>query len=168
RDALRVGRLGRLSRGNVRQQSRFHRLLGARVTALAHTRALADAIPQVVELRPAHVASGRELDALDLGRVHGEGALDANPEGLLADGESLARPMPLALDHDPLEHLHAAPRSLDHLEMHLHAVAWRESGNTAQLRALDGFDDAAHGDEGGRVWWARRPEAEFSLGEVQW
>jgi hypothetical protein len=28
--------------------------------------------------------------------------------------------------------------------MDLHAVARREVGNAAQLRALDGFDDAAH------------------------
>ena len=32
----------------------------------------------------------------------------------------------------------------------LHAVARREVGNAAQLRALDGFDDAAHGERRAR------------------
>jgi hypothetical protein len=60
--------------------------------------------------------------------VHGEHALDADAEGLLADGERLAGPVPLALDDDPLEHLHSAASALDHLEMHLHAVARPEGG----------------------------------------
>ena len=92
-----------------------------------------------------------QLDALDLGRVHGEHALDADAEGLLAHGEGLAYAMPLALDHDALEHLNAAARALDDLEMDLNAVARRKVGNAAQLRALDGFDDAAHNGEGGRA-----------------
>ncbi len=78
------------------------------------------------------------------GRVHREHALHADAEGLLAHGERLARAVALALDHDALEHLHAAARALDHLEVDLHAVARREVGDAAQLRALDGFDDAAH------------------------
>ena len=77
-----------------------------------------------------------------------EGALDTDPERLLADREGLARAVALALDHDALEDLHAAASALDHLEMHLHAIARREVGNAAQLRALDGFDDAAHAGEG--------------------
>ena len=136
---VRVGRLRRLV-----QQPRLDRLLGAGVAALAHARALADAVAQVVELRAAHVAARGELDALDLRRVHREHALHADAEGLLAHGERLARAVALALDHDALEDLHAAARALDHLEVHLDAVARREVGNAAQLRALDGFDDAAH------------------------
>ena len=76
--------------------------------------------------------------------MHREHALDADAEGLLAHRERLARAVALALDDDALEDLHAPARALDHLEVHLHAVARREVGNAAQLRALDGFDDAAH------------------------
>ena len=131
------------------QQARLDRLLGAGVAALAHTRALADTVAQVVELRAPHVAARGQLDALDLGRVHREHALDADAEGLLAHRERLARAMTLALDDDALEHLHAAAGALDHLEVDLDAVARREVGDAAQLRALDGFDNAAHDGEGG-------------------
>ena len=78
------------------------------------------------------------------GECTGNDALDADAEGLLAHGERLARAVSLALDDDALEHLHAPARALDHLEVDLDAVARREVGNAAQLRALDGFDDAAH------------------------
>jgi hypothetical protein len=83
--------------------------------------------------------------------VHRERALHADAEGLLAHGERLARAMSLALDHDSLEDLHAAAGALDHLEVDAHAVAGREGGYAAQLRALDCFDDAAHDwNEGAR------------------
>ena len=55
--------------------------------------------------------------------MHGERALHAHAEGLLADGEGLARAVALALDHHALEHLGALARALDDLEMDLHAVA---------------------------------------------
>ena len=137
--AVGVGRLFGLV-----QQTRLDRLFRARVATLAHASALADAVAQVVQLGAAHVASRGDLDALDLRRVHGEHALNADAEGLLAHGEGLARSVALALDHDPLEDLDASARPLDDLEVDLHAVARREVGNAAQLRALDGFDDAAH------------------------
>src|SRR2546428_108895 len=86
------------------------------------------------------VAPRGQLHALDLGRVHREGALHAHAEGLLAHRERLARPVPLALDHHPLEDLHAAPRALDDLEVHLHTVAGREARYAPQMRALDCFD----------------------------
>jgi hypothetical protein len=58
--------------------------------------------------------------------------------------------MALALDDDTLKHLHAATGALDHLEVDLDAVARREVWNAAQLRALDGCDNAAHDEnEGG-------------------
>ena len=126
------------------QQPGLDRLLRTGVAALAHAGALADAVAQVVELGPPHVAARRQLDALDLRRVHREHALDADPEGLLAHGEGLTRAVALALDHDPLEDLDAAARPLDHLEVDAHAVARREARNAAQLRALDVCDDAAH------------------------
>ncbi len=126
-------------------------VLGAGVAALAHAGALADTITKVVELRAADVAPRGELDALDLRGMQREHPLHADAERLLAHGESLARAMALALDDDALEDLHAAAGALDHLEVHLDAVARREARDAAQLRALDGFDDAAHDGEGGRA-----------------
>jgi hypothetical protein len=52
--------------------------------------------------------------------------------------------VPLALDHDSLEDLDAPARALDHLEVHLDAIAGCELGDAAQLRTLDAFDDGAH------------------------
>ena len=79
-----------------------------------------------------------------------ERALDADAEGLLADGERLARTGALALDHDPLEYLDALALALDHLEVHTHGVARLEAGHLAQLRALDVLDDRAHVKRGRR------------------
>ena len=144
RQSVGVGRPFGLDRSGIVHQPGLDRLFRTGVAALSHTCTLADAIAQVVELRAAHVAAGGDLDALDLRRVHGEHALHAYAEGLLAHGERLARAVALALDHDALEDLHPTARALDDLEVHLDAVAGREVGNAAQLRALDGFDDAAH------------------------
>ncbi len=170
RHAIGVGCPGGLDGRGVEQQTRLDGLLGARVAALAHTRALADPVAQVVELRAAHVAARGQLDALDLRRVHREHALDADAEGLLAHRERLARTVALALDDDALEDLHAAARALDHLEVDLHAVAGREVGNAAQLRALDGCDDAAHDGEGRGAFWqtAGAPRGVRGRREVQW
>ena len=90
--------------------------------------ALADLVAQVVELRPADVAAGGDLELLDLGRVQRERPLDPDAERLLADGEGLARAAALALDHDALEDLGAAAVALDDLEVHAHAVAGGEPG----------------------------------------
>jgi hypothetical protein len=74
-----------------------------------------------------------------------ERPLDADPEGLLADGERLAHAGSLPLDHDPLEHLDAPPLSLDHLEVDANGVARLEPGTTAaQLFLLEILDDAMH------------------------
>ena len=104
------------------QQLALHRDLRGRAAPLPYARPLADAAAQVVQLGPAHVAASRHLDPLDLGRVQRERALDADTERLLADGEGLARAMTLALDHHAFEHLRAAPRPLDHLEVHAQPV----------------------------------------------
>src|SRR5829696_3298719 len=117
---------------------------GAGVLALAHACAAADATAQVVELRPPDVPAGRDLDALDLRRVHGERSLDAYTERLLADGEGLARALPLALDHDALEDLGTAAGALDDLEVDLHAVTGLEGRDLAQLGALEAVDNSAH------------------------
>src|SRR5438105_2667376 len=135
------------------EQARRDGLLRACVAALAHAGALAHALAQVVELGAAHITTGSELDSLDLGRMHREGALDSDAKGLLAHGEGLAGTMALALDHHALEHLHAAPGALDDLKMDLHAISRREVGHAAQLRALDCFDDAAHDIGRARASW---------------
>ena len=121
------------------------RLLRPDVAALADAGALADAAAQVVELGAADVAAGGDLDALDLRRVHRERALHADAEGLLAHGEGLAHAVALALDDDALEDLGAAAGALDDLEVDAHAVAGLEVRDAAQLRALEAFDDGAHG-----------------------
>src|SRR5215218_2596481 len=102
------------------EQARLDGLLRAQVAALADARPLAHAAAQVVELGPAHIAARSHLDPLDLRRVHGECALDADAERLLAHREGLA-----------------------------HAMAGREARDPAQLRSLEAVDDAAHAGEGG-------------------
>src|SRR5918994_720540 len=139
------GRLG--LRGGIVQQPRLDERLRAGVAALAHAGALADTAAQVVELGPAHVAAGGDLDALDLGRVHGERALHADAEGLLAHREGLAHPLALALDDDALEDLRAPARALHDLEVDADPVAGLEGGDAAELRALQAVDDGAHGEE---------------------
>ena len=82
--------------------------------------------------------------------MHGERALDADAEGLLADGEGLADAVALALDDDALEDLGAPARALDDLEVDADAVAGLEARDAAQLGALESFDDGAHGEEDAR------------------
>src|SRR3954454_23960318 len=153
---LRIGRRSRLGRGVV-EQAALDDLLGAGVAALAHPGTLANATAQVVELGAPHVAAGRDLDLLDLRRVQRERALDADAEGLLADGEGLADALALALDDHALEDLRTATRALDDLEVDLDAIPGLEAGHAAQLRALERVDDGAHGEvrpraRGGRSW----------------
>src|SRR5215207_11221576 len=139
------GRLG--LDGGIVQQAGLDERLRPRVATLPHPGALADATAQVVELGPAHVAARGDLDALDLGRVHGERALDADAEGLLADREGLAHSLALALDDDALEDLGTTAGALDDLEVDADAIAGLEGGDAAELRALQAVDDGAHGEE---------------------
>jgi hypothetical protein len=76
--------------------------------------------------------------------VQRERPLHADAEGLLADRERLADAVALALDHDALEHLGAASRALDHLEVDAQAVARVELGDAPQLCAFEAVDDGAH------------------------
>src|SRR5262249_17467790 len=85
-DALGVDGLWLGSRRGRRDQ-----LLVDSPAPLGHPRRLANSTAQVVELGPAHVAARRDLQLLDLWRMQRKRPLDANPEGLLADRESLAR-----------------------------------------------------------------------------
>ena len=68
-------------------------------------------------------------------RVDREGALDADAEADLADGEGLADAVALAADDDALEDLDALAGALDHPDVHLEGVAGREVGDVvAQAR----------------------------------
>src|SRR5207237_208044 len=78
---------------------------------------------KVVELGAVHVADGPHLDLLDLRGVQGERPLDADAERVLPHRERLTDAGALTLDHDPLEHLHAAPLALDHLQVDAHRAA---------------------------------------------
>src|SRR5450759_3138480 len=118
---------------------------GGLALLLADARLLADLLPEVVQLGAAHVADLHHFDLVDLGRVHGERALDTDAEGLLAHGERLAHAVALALDHGALEDLDAVATALDHLEVDLDVVAGLELRHTlAQLLAFDVLDDV-HG-----------------------
>jgi hypothetical protein len=139
------------------------------VAALTHTSAATDPLAQVVELGPAYVAASDHLDLLDLRRVDREGAFHADPERLLSNGEALAHPAALPLDHDALEDLRTAPLAFDHLEVHPHAVAGGESGNPAHLCALQAVNQTGHGSrhkEGARPR-ARRASAANGSGGSQ-
>ena len=133
-----------LGKGRAVEQLALDDLLRAGVAALADAGALADTVAQVVQLGAADVTASGDLDLLDLRRMQRERALDAYSKGVLADGEGLARPVALALDHDTLEDLGAAASALDHLEVDTQAVASVELRNSAELCALQAFDDGAH------------------------
>ena len=104
-----------------------------------------DLVAQVVELRPLDVAAGGHLELLDLRRVQRERPLDAHAEGVLADGEGLARPAALALDHDALEDLGPLAVALDDLEVHADAVPGAEIRPLLEDALLEALDDCAHG-----------------------
>jgi hypothetical protein len=72
-------------------------------------------------------------------------ALDADTEGVLANGEGLAYARALALDHDAFEDLQASALALDHLEVDPDGVAGLEGWKfVAQLTALEDVDRIAH------------------------
>jgi hypothetical protein len=62
-----------------------------------------------------------------------ERALDADAEGLLADGERLPCSVALALDDDTLEQLSAPARTFDHLEVDAQAVTGVKRRHAAEL-----------------------------------
>src|SRR5699024_12778567 len=83
---------------------------------------LAVAIAQVVQLRATDLTAGQNLELVDVRGVHWDGALHADAEGDLADGEGLADAGALALDHDATEDLHAGLAALDDLQVHVDGV----------------------------------------------
>ena len=122
-----------------------------RVALLLDLGGLADAVAEVVELGPAHVAAADDLDLGDDRGVDREGALDADAVADLAHGEGLAHTGALAADDDALEDLHALLVALDHPHVDLQRVAGAEvrDGLAASRTGLDGggVDDveAVHG-----------------------
>src|SRR5581483_10656983 len=84
---------------------------------------LAAALAQVIELGPPDPAARDDLELGDRGRVDGERALDAHPEGDLPDGEGLVEAAALPANHDALEDLHAFPARLHHPDVHADGVA---------------------------------------------
>ena len=76
------------------------------------------------------------------GRVHREGALDADAEADLADGERLADAIALAPDDDALEDLDARAGALDDLDVDLERVAGTEVRDVgAQRGGVDSVED---------------------------
>jgi hypothetical protein len=65
--------------------------------------------------------------------VQRERALDADAEGLLADGERLPGAVALALDDNTLEDLGTPARALDHLEVDAKTVTGVKRRNAAEL-----------------------------------
>src|SRR5262245_53364910 len=67
--------------------------------ALAQAGGLADAVAEVVQLRPPHLASALHLDLRDPRRVQREDPLHALALHDPADGEHLVQPLAHACDH---------------------------------------------------------------------
>src|SRR5215207_7935268 len=99
---------------------------GDRVPLLLDLGGLAAQLAQVVELGAADVAAGGDLDLLDDRGVHREGALDADTEADLADGEGLPDAAALAADDHALEELDPLAGTLDYAHVHLQRVAGAE------------------------------------------
>ena len=99
---------------------------------------LATQFTQVVQLGATDVATGHDLDVVDVGRMHREGALDADAVALLAHGEGLADAATLTAHHDALEDLDALLGALDDLDVHIDGVAGAEGRDVvAQRRLID-------------------------------
>src|SRR5215213_8046515 len=86
---------------------------------LLDLRGLAAQVAQVVQLGAADVAAADDLDLVQDRRMHREGALDADAETDLADGERLADALALAADDGALEDLDARAVALDDLHVNL-------------------------------------------------
>src|SRR5690606_12731846 len=111
---------------------------GSVLALLADLRGLPDAVAQVVQLRPAHLAPADPLDLGDRGGVQREGALDAHAVADLADLEGLADARAGAADHHALEDLDALLLALDHPHVDLDGVPGAEVGDVgAEVRLID-------------------------------
>src|SRR6187402_1676201 len=106
---------------------------------------LAAQFAQVVQLGPADIAAGDDLDVVDHRRVHGEGALHADLEADLADREGLAHALTGAADDDALEDLDAGAVAFDDVHVHLDGVTGTEVRNIGpEGSSIDGVENV-HG-----------------------
>src|SRR3984957_4001231 len=103
--------------------------LAGRLAALLDPCCLAPQRAQVVQLGPANVSPGHDLDLLDGRGVHRESTLDADAIADLADRERLAGAPALAADHDALDVLDPGPVTFSNPDVHLQGVAWPEGRN---------------------------------------
>src|SRR6478735_8122454 len=115
----------------MRARTELVSAVGRGVALLLDLRGLAAEVTEVVQLRATHVAAGHDLDLLDDRGVDREGALDADAEADLANGEGLADTVALAADGDALEDLDAGARALDDLDVDLQRVAGTEVRDVA-------------------------------------
>src|SRR5699024_6310968 len=106
--------------GRVRRPSRVGSTRSALFLDLG---GLAAQVAQVVELGAANVAAGEHVDAVDVGRVHGERALDTHAERHLADGEGLTHAAALAPDHHAPDDLDTLLAALADRDVHAKRVA---------------------------------------------
>src|SRR3954471_17318844 len=101
-------------------------------------------VAQVVQLGPADVAAGHDLDLLEDRRVEREGALDTDAEGDLADREGAPDAGALDPDHDALEDLDPRARALGDLDVDLDGVAGAE---LREVVALGGVAQVGDGTD---------------------
>src|SRR5258708_7056795 len=92
-------------------------------------RGLPDAVTQVVELRPADIAPGHDLDLGEDRRMHRKRAFHTHSEADLADGEGFTRATALAADDRALEQLDPLAGPLDDAYVDLERVAGRKLGD---------------------------------------
>src|SRR6187549_759088 len=104
-------------------------LLAHGLLALDDAGALAGPAAQVIELGAADDAAADHLDALDVGRIEREDALDALAEAHLADGEIAVDAAVRASDAHALVVLHAGALAFDHAHADAYGVAGAEFGN---------------------------------------
>src|SRR5699024_3774624 len=129
--------------GRVRRPSRVGSTRSALFLDLG---GLAAQVAQVVELGAANVAAGEHVDAVDVGRVHGERALDTHAERHLADGEGLTDAAALAPDHHAPEDLDTLLGALDDLDVHVKRVAGPKFGDVvAEGLAVDKVESVHEG-----------------------
>src|SRR5918994_4153644 len=102
---------------------------------LLHPGPAADLVPDVVELRAPHGATGGHLYLRDLRGVEREDPLDCHPEGVLPDGERLVDSPALARDTQALEDLYPLAVALYDAVVHPHRVA-RLEGDVTLLQVL--------------------------------
>src|SRR5690606_23254536 len=112
---------------------------------LLHPRGLAGPLPQVVQLRPAHIAPADDLNLVHPRRGQRGRAPDAHGLGHLADGEGLVPAPARPSQGDSCNHLDALPVRLDDLDVHAHRVARGEIGQIPPHLLLFQLANDIHG-----------------------